>query len=201
MICAVIPACERLLRFLHCQEEPPVLSVHSDPHITGKRRRNSHIFHHVIGKIILEVTVVLIGGIQGQLIQPVICTAVLKVVKFQLQAVPLQPELLHEPQRIVPFRAQPDRGKHLPINFHVAFGIFFFRSILKESFPVLDPDIHCVHPAVVKNPRGILRILIGRPDPELLAVHEPGCQNTCKQDHRNADFIYVSVLQHLPLPP
>ena len=172
VIRAEIPPGKGLLRLLDGQKQPPRLTVHRHPGVATQGRRYLHIVHHVVDQVRFEITVVLKGGVQGELVQAMVVAPVHIVVEFQLQTVPGQAVLLRQPEGVVPLGPQAHLVKLLPVDDRGAGDILLRRGVFEESRPVLHPQVHGVDPAIVKEAGGVPGRGAGGPEAQSLPEAE-----------------------------
>ena len=192
VISSIIALHKGFLRFFHCQEQSPGLAVDRYPGITAERRGHSHILHHVIGNPGFHIAVVLKRRIQGKFIQTII-TSVGIMVKLHLQTVAVQTILFGQPPGIIALYPQPHVGKTLAVNDNGTGLIFFLCSRIQKSLPVLQHQIHGMHPGRIKQPRFISRRHIGGGQSQLRAVHKQKGHGNCRRHDQNTDLIDIFV--------
>lgn len=199
VITAVDAAREGLLRLLDGEKKSPGLAVHRHPGVARQRRRHVHEAHHVEGKPVFHVGVVLKGRIKGKFVEPVIILRS-EMVELDLQTVALVAVVLGEAQRIVALSAQADVVDAFAVDDEVGGPVLLLWRCGEKRLPVVDLDVDGVHARGVEQPRGVARLCRRRREPKALAVHK--CE---RHQHRDADNgetepVDVLALQHRITP-
>ncbi len=193
VIVPVVPVCKRILRFLHGQIQSPGTAVHRHPHIAGKRRRHSHMGHHVIGQIAFQIAVVLKRGIKRQLIQAVIALSRDIMIKLHLQAVAVPSVFFNELSGIVSFDTDPRLLTDLTVYDDGTGAVFLPGSLLQKTFPVLHLNVNRMHSAVVEQERCVFRmgrICLSRP------FHTEDQKEDSQADTQNTHSAHASGSAH-----
>ena len=127
---------EGFIYCLHCQIQPPFLTVDGNVAVAALGDIQSKLAHDFIGNIFAHAAVVGIVVIQTKLFQAVIIAVVVIVIKIQLKAVTVGIGIGHRGQAVVALRANCHIPDSLPVNRHIRLVVFLLQRVFQHILPV-----------------------------------------------------------------
>ena len=182
---------ESLLHALYCQVQSPLLTIHRDINKAAQGGVHPEIRHHLVGKVVLHVGVVLDDVVEAQLVEAVVGGGAVIVVKLDLEAVTVIAVAGHLGERGVSLGSDGYVFVGLIVDHQGAEDVFLIDAGVQKTLPVVHNDINGVDPAGVKEALFVSAAIGDSLHPQALAVHEGHCEDQGQSDDNAADPIDV----------
>ena len=127
---------EGFIYCLHCQIQPPFLTVDGNVAVAALGDIQSKLAHDFIGNIFAHAAVVGIVVIQTKLFQAVIIAIIVIIIKIQLKAVPIGIGIGHRGQAGVALRANCHISDRFAVNRHIRLMVFLLQRVFQHILPV-----------------------------------------------------------------
>ena len=121
--------------------------------ITAARHRHTHRVQYFVREIFPHTAAVTVIVVQVQFFQPVIISAILIIIKIQLEAVTVGIGRSYKRQAGVPLCAYCHISCHFAVNHHIGSVVLFCKRIFQYILPVLLRNLYIdfVHSALPKE--------------------------------------------------
>lgn len=189
VIAAVVALQEGLLHALYCQVQSPLLTVHRNIHEAAQRSVHPEICHHLVGKVVLHIGVVLDDVVETQLVEAVVGGGAVIVVKLDLEAVAVIAVVGHLGERGISLGPDSYVFVGLIVDHQGAEDVLLIGAGVQKALPVVHNDVNGVDPAGVKEALFVSAAIGDGLYPQALPVHEGHREDQGQGDDNAADPI------------
>ena len=127
---------EGFIYCLHCQIQPPFLTVDGNVAVAALGDIQSKLAHDFIGNIFAHAAVVGIVVIQTKLFQAVIIAVIVIIIKIYFKAVAVGIRACHGGQAVVALRADCHISDRFAVNRNIRFMVFLLQRVFQHILPV-----------------------------------------------------------------
>ena len=144
---------EGFIYCLHCQIQPPFLTVNGNVAVATLGDIQSKLAHDFIGNIFAHTAVVGIVVVQTKLFQAVIIAVIVIIIKIYFKAVAVGIRACHGGQAVVALRADCHIPDRFAVNRNIRLMVFLLQRVIQHILPIvlINFDIDFIYRIILKD--------------------------------------------------